>query len=153
MDPWERLHADVGTWDARVTVTFPGSPPSHSTGVSVQRLTGGGKWLVADFEGSTGHVGHGVYGWDPSRDRYVSTWVDNMRSFLVVAEGRWDEANGEMTYDVDAEINGRRMRWREITRRDGDDSRVWRQVTEMGGEWVELMRVVYTRRPASGSPA
>jgi hypothetical protein len=142
----ERLDADVGTWDAAVTVTFPGSPPSESTGVSVQRWTAGRKWLIADFEGSTGHVGHGIYGWDPAKGRYVSTWVDNMRTFLVVAEGTWNEAEREMTYVVEADIGGRRMRWREITTRTGADERVFRQVMDMGGGEVETMRVVYSRR-------
>lgn len=142
------LAGDVGTWDAQVVVRPPGAPPLPSRGVAVSRLACGGKWLITDFTNESGFEGHGVYGWDPARGKYVSTWVDSMRTFLVVAEGSFDPATRTMSFVAQAEINGHRMTWREDTRRLDDDTREFRQVFLTPEGEMETMAVTYRRRPS-----
>jgi hypothetical protein len=142
------LARDAGTWDAEVTVRpGAGAPPLASRGVSVQKMGCGGRWLIVDFSNETGFEGHGVYGWDPARGAYVSTWVDNMRSFLVVAAGHHDAERRTMTYHSEATLpDGKTIRWREETRTVDDDTREFRQFFPGTDGDVETMTVVYRRR-------
>src|SRR6185295_15919610 len=97
------LARDAGTWDAEISIRpGPGAPPIPSRGVSVGKMGCGGRWLLVDFKNETGFEGHGVYGYDPARRAYVSTWVDNVRSFLVVAVGHHDGERRTTTYPSEA---------------------------------------------------
>jgi hypothetical protein len=138
------LAEDAGTWSAEMVVNGP-SGPQRSVGRSVSRMLGG-RWLVTDFKNETGFEGHGVYGFDPARGAYVGTWVDDMRPFLPVMEGRWDEATRTMTYVGEATMNGRPFRWRETTERVDADTRVFRTFmpTPDGGEF-EVVTATYRR--------
>jgi hypothetical protein len=145
-DPSKIFEKDVGTWDAEIEVRpHPGAEPQRSTGVSVNRLVGG-RWLVADFKNdTTGFDGHGVYGWDASKQKYVGTWVDPMRSSLVVAEGSWD--GRMMTYQAEITVGERLIRWREVTETIDDRTQVFRSWMALpdGGEF-EMMTVTYKKR-------
>ncbi len=143
MAPEELLAREVGTWDAEVVVRpAPGAPEQRSRGVSVQRLVGG-RWLVADFESETGFQGHGILGWDATRQAYAGTWVDAMRGFLVVMEGQWDDAARALTLDAEATLpDGRTLKWREVTEHVDADTRRFHQ--HIGDH--EMMTVTYRRR-------
>lgn len=142
------FEADVGTWDAEVIVRpVPGAPEQRSHGLAVQKLVGG-KWLVTDFKNETsGFEGHGIYGWDATRKRYVGTWVDPMRSFLSVMEGDWDEGARTMTFHAEAQTpDGKKLSWREVTERVDDKTRLYRQFWAFPGGEHEMMTVTYRRR-------
>ena len=145
----EILQKDVGTWDAAVEIRFPGVPAQLSEGEATNRLICGGLWLVSDFRNqTTGFEGHGVYGYDPAKKKYVGTWVDPMRTFLVVAEGTWDPATRTLTMSTEATgPGGKPMRWRELTTTVDADTLRWRQLVPMpDGSEHEMMIVTYRRR-------
>ena len=141
---------DVGTWDAEIEIRFaPGASPERQKGTARNRLACGGLWLVSDFVSETsGFEGHGVYGFDPARGKYVGTWVDSARSFLVVSEGSYDAASRIMTFTTEATIApGRSMRWRETTETLDADTQVWRSfMPAPDGSEFEMMTVTYRRR-------
>jgi hypothetical protein len=137
---------DVGTWDADVEVrTQPGAEPQKASGVTVNRLVGG-KWLVADFKNeTTGFEGHGVYGWDAARGKYVGTWVDPARSSLVMMEGTWD--GRAMTYWGEITMGERQLRWREVTETLDEKTQVFHSFMPLpDGSEFEMMTVTYRRR-------
>jgi hypothetical protein len=139
---------DVGTWDAEVEVRMFGAPPEKSRGVSVNRLLSNGLWLVCDFRNeTTGFEGHGIYGWDAQKKKYIGTWVDSMRTFLAPMEGTWDAATRTMTFVVDHAGPRGPMRWRETTQTVDDDTQIYRLIMpgQDGGE-SEVMTVTYKRR-------
>jgi len=141
---------DVGTWDAHVVVRpGPGQAEQVSRGVRVNRLVAGGRWLVSEFRNeTTGFEGHGVYGWDAVKKKYVGTWVDDMRSFLAISEGTWDEKTRTMTYWNElTRPDGNVMRWREETETRDADTQVFRSLfAGPDGAEFEAMTVTYTRR-------
>lgn len=151
-DPTQLFAKDVGIWDAEVEVRpQPGAPPQHSRGVSVNRLVGG-RWLIADFKNETsGFEGHGIYGWDAAKQKFVSTWVDSMRSSLVVAEGTWDPGSRTMTYRGELTMGDKKLSWREETQSLDADTQLFRSfVTLPNGGEHEMMIVTYRRRRAPG---
>jgi hypothetical protein len=146
----EVFKKDVGTWDAEIEVRpGPGAPVQRSRGVSENRLVGGGAWLVTDYRADSGFEGHGVYGFDQTRNKYVGTWVDSMRRFLVIAEGFWDPEGKKMTYRGEAKMpDGRVVQWREETTTVGKDHQVFRSFLRLpDGSDFEMMTVNYRRRP------
>lgn len=146
----EVLAKDVGTWDADLVVQqAPGAEPSRTKGVSRNRMECGGRWLVVDFTADSGFTGHGVYGFDPAKGRYVGLWVDNMRSFAAVSEGTWDADARTMTFVTEAAVQGRSLRWREITTTEADGLQT--MVTLFpgpDGTEHEGIRITYRRRPS-----
>jgi len=142
------LESDAGTWDVDVEVRWvQGAQPQKSRGVYVNRIVGG-RWLVSDFKNETsGFEGHGVYGWDATKGKYTGVWVDAMRSFLAVAEGDYDASKRTMTLAAEAQLPDRVLRWREVTERLDEDTRVYRSIFVLpdGGEF-ETMTATYRRR-------
>jgi hypothetical protein len=141
------LTKDVGIWDAEITIRMPGAPPQQSHGVSKNRLICDGLWLVMDFKNeTTGFEGHGVFGYDLQKKKYVGTWVDPMRSFLAPMEGTWDAATKTMTFVVDHPP----MKWRETTQTVDDATLLYRIFMAPPGQpEAEVMTVTYRRRTGS----
>src|SRR5207244_2701258 len=135
-------------WDAEIEVRpQPGAEAQRSAGVSLNRLVGG-RWLVSDFKNeTTGFEGHGVYGWDSVKGKYVGTWVDPMRSTMVLAEGTWDAETRTMTYWGEMVMNGAPIRWREVTHTVDENTQTFRSFMPLPkGEEFEMMTVTYKRR-------
>jgi Protein of unknown function (DUF1579) len=136
---------DVGTWDAEVEVRPPGIDVQRSKGVMTARRLG--NWLVTDFKNESGFEGHGVYGWDASRKRYVGVWVDSMRTTLAPMEGEWDAANKRMTMRGQMKLaDGNVMAWREITETVDPDTQTFRSILLGPNGEHEMMKVTYRRR-------
>jgi hypothetical protein len=134
----------VGTWDGDVIVRMQGAPEQKSRGVMTSRLACGGLWLIMDFKNeTTGFEGHGMFGYDVQKKKYVGTWVDPMRTFLAPMEGTWDAGKRTMTFVVD---HGP-MQWRETTEQVDDVTQVFRVfMAPAGAPEAEVMTVTYKRR-------
>ena len=147
-DPTAVFQKDLGVWDAEVTITpGPGAAPIRQTGVSTNRLVAG-RWLVIDYRSDAGFEGHGVYGWDATRERYVGSWVDSAQVTIARSEGSWDPETRTMSYLTETvTAKGAPLRYRELTQTQADGSLLYRNLvpTPDGGEF-ELIRTVYRRR-------
>jgi len=95
------LAMDEGTWDATVEMFMaPGAPPMVSHGTEVNTMGCGGLCLITDFKGDMGGTpfdGHGTATWDPSKKKYVGTWVDSMSTGITTSEGTYDAATKTST--------------------------------------------------------
>jgi len=143
------LQKDVGTWDAEVVIhPGPGAPSIPSKGMAHSRLACGGLWLISEFKNeTTGFEGHGIFGYDPAKGKYVGTWIDPMRTFLAVYEGSYDPASRTMTMWVETDVQGKHLRWREVTETLDPDTQVWHQfMSGPDGKDFETMTVTYRRQ-------
>jgi hypothetical protein len=80
----------AGEWN--LEITFDGNPAEHGT--SSARIMGGG-WLIEDVKATYGgepFEGHGVFGWDGKKGKYVSVWVDSGEPTLSQHASTWNEA-------------------------------------------------------------
>ncbi|MEO8359067.1 MAG: DUF1579 family protein [Vicinamibacteria bacterium] len=144
-----RLGKDVGDWDGVISVTpAPGAPAQESKGRLNGKLISGGKWLILDFKNhTTGFEGHGIYGFDPAKKRYVGTWVDDVRGTIDVAEGDWDDDTRTLTYHWSTTLpNGSKMSWTETSQKVSDSEQVFRVFfPQPDGSPFEMMRAVYKK--------
>lgn len=86
------LQMGVGEWEGTITMFHPGMPATPSPAKETVRAQGP-FWLTSDFQSEfmgMAYTGHGCHGYDASKGKYVSTWIDNMSSLLMVMEGEID---------------------------------------------------------------
>lgn len=145
----------TGSWD--VTFEFVGADGAvRSTSAAAEvAVAYGGFWLIEDVRGSFAgapFAGHGLLGFDPSRQVCVRTWVDSMVPLPLRAEGTFDGDGTVLTMQgTGPDLHGQPARVHSVfTWRDHDHGDcVVRTTATDGAETV--LRLVYSRRPA-GTP-
>jgi len=140
-----------GTWNATIEVSMgaPGTPPQVSKGTETDHLCCGGLWLVTEFKndpGSRPYEGHGLTGYDPSRRKYVSTWVDSDLTSPMISEGAYDTAGGTLTMRGSMTSRGKTMQWRSVQVWKDDDTRqVTMYMRGPDGKEAPGLKIAYTR--------
>ena len=108
----------------------PGAEPMVSKGVEVNTMMTGGLWLLSKFEGDFGGMkfeGRGQFGYDPTKKKYVGTWVDSMTPTISVLEGTYDAKTKTMTYVGDGFDPGTKAKYTQkmVTTTKDDGTRVF----------------------------
>jgi len=140
-----------GTWDAMVEVSMgaPGTAPQVSKGIETNRRCCGGLWLVTEFRndaGSRAYEGHGLTGYDPSKKKYVSTWVDSDLTAPMISEGAYDATGGTLTMRGSMTSRGKTMPWRSVQVWKDDDTRlVTMYMRGPDGKEAPGLKIAYTR--------
>lgn len=146
----------VGTWDQEITMwMYPNAEPQTSAGVSTIKTILGGRFLLEKVRGEMDMGGEkmlfeglGIFGYDNFKKKYVYTWVDNMGTMIMLAEGTPDATGKVITYlgEIPDPATGETKTVKTISRRESDD----REVVEMhnqlpDGSWFKSMEIVMTR--------
>ncbi len=148
------LKLEEGVWDAVIEFppAKPGEPATHATGVQTNTFVTGKRWIRNDFEVDAKYGGHGTWGYDPKKQRYVGIWVDSNQDYIRLDEGVWDAATKTMTWTSELRqpdpYPPAKYRMTEEFR---GDTRVL-TMTAIGpktGKEVPLGRITFTRRRAS----
>src|SRR6476660_5111880 len=117
--PYKLLAKEEGVWDAEIKMMAPGTDGKTETttskGVETNRILAG-KWLLSDFKGEmfgSTFEGHGTYGYDAKKNKYIGTWVDTMSVRIDALEGTYDEKTKTLTLNSESEApNGKPMKMR-----------------------------------------
>lgn len=150
-----KLAASAGTWDATMVTQGEDGSPMTTKGVSVQKMTLGGFWLVDDFSADfmgMPFTGHGMTGFDPIKGKYVATWTDSMSPFLMIMEGSFDQSGKVLTMTGSGvDMTGQPAKYRNVsTFVDADTTTFEMYVTGADGKEQKMMTITYERRPAKG---
>lgn len=73
------------------------------TGVEYDRVVLGDFWLSFVYRTQINDkpfVGHGMIGYDPTKKKYVGTWVDSMSPFMATFEGMADPKANTLTLET-----------------------------------------------------
>lgn len=151
-EPHQWLSELAGDYEVTVKSWMdPAAPePMVSTASAHSEMALGGRYLVEVYEGSFGGIafeGHGVTAYDNTLDRYVSTWIDNMGTGIMVSEGKRDEEGRlVMIGTVVDPVSGDEVKVKSVTTLTGDGS-----VTEMhnilpDGTSFKSMEIVSKRK-------
>lgn len=96
------LEQRVGHWNHKVRIWHsPDTPPAESTGTTETKMIMGGRYLMDMSEGSfegQPFQGLGLAGYDNLKQKYFSTWLDNMGTGIMIAEGDVDDTGRVFTY-------------------------------------------------------
>jgi hypothetical protein len=108
----------------------------------------GGFWQLTEFKSEMmgqPFEGRGATGYDPTRKKYVGTWVDTMTPGYYTTEGAYDAAAKTMTATMEGpDPSGAVTRSRTTTEWKDPDTRVF---TIYGPDGKAVgMRITYKRR-------
>jgi len=98
----EMLAKDSGTWDAELTFWSPDNPQEmKSTATVTYKMIMGGKYQEGNYSGDMFGMpfeGKGTVAFDNATEEFVSTWIDNMGTGMMVTRGKYDEATKTSTF-------------------------------------------------------
>lgn len=158
-----KMLADLaGTWDYTVKMWMtpdPKAPPTTSTGVAVRTAMMGGRYFSLDVTGKMempgpdGKMmpmefkGMGMEGYDNVKKKFVSSWMDNMGTGIMMVEGTYDPAAKALTYTGEEEMMpGQKVKVREVVKVIDKDHHVFEWYDNMRGTEAKTMEIVYTRK-------
>ena len=98
----EMLAKDTGTWDAEMTFWMPDSPePQQAKSVATYKMILDGKYQEGTFKGEMfgmSFEGRGLTAYDNASKEFITTWIDNMGTGMLVSRGQYDEASKSITF-------------------------------------------------------
>lgn len=90
-----------GAWEEEITMWHvPGAPPEVSKASCVNKMIMGGRYQESTTKGNMmgqPFEGMSTTAYDNAKKVFVTTWIDNMGTGMMVLEGPWDEATKTMT--------------------------------------------------------
>jgi hypothetical protein len=155
-----KLLADlVGSWSYTVKMMAPGEPSSTSTGSLTRKPVMNGRFFLGEYSGSMkmpgadGKMkdftfkGMSVEGYDNVKQKFVSSWVDNMGTGIMNSEGSYDPATKTFTYRGEMEpVPGMKMPVREVIKVTDKNHHIFEWYENRGGQETKTMEIDYTRK-------
>ena len=90
-----------GTWNGDVTMWMnPGAPEQKSTSTAVNKMVFNGLYQQSTHTGNMMGMpfnGMSTVAYDIHKKEFMSTWIDNMGSGIMLLKGPWDEATKTIT--------------------------------------------------------
>jgi hypothetical protein len=99
----EMLAKDTGIWDADMTFWMPDNPePQKAKSVATYKMILDGKYQEGTFKGEMfgmSFEGRGLTAYDNASKEFITTWIDNMGTGMLVSRGQYDEASKSITFN------------------------------------------------------
>jgi hypothetical protein len=140
-----------GEWTYTSTMWMnPSQPPMESSGESTKTMIMGGRYLqeetTGEFQGEPFN-GRGVTAYDNNTGEFVSTWIDNMGTGVMVSRGQRDGDELTLRGEFLDPMSRQMMKLKTVTRVVDKDKHVFEYymtIPEMGE--VKQMEIVYVRK-------
>lgn len=147
----EVLKHFAGTWTVKGRFHMPDGSTMEAEGTETASLLGEGLWLVFDHKSTMmgkPFQGHGVFGYDPEKKKYVGTWVDSMIDYLITYEGTGDAKSITCLMEMkDCMNGGKRMTVRQVHEiKDADHHTMTMYMPSPDGKEVPGMVLEYSRK-------
>ncbi|MGB8192884.1 MAG: DUF1579 domain-containing protein [Chitinophagaceae bacterium] len=144
---------DNGTWETEVTNWMtPDAPPMKSKGTATNKMILDGHYQQSTFKGDMGGMpfeGMSTVGYDNSKKKVVSTWVDNMGTGIMYMEGDYDAASKTTNFTgtcVDIR-NGKECKMRETFKIVDENTQMMEMyMTYPGGKEYKNMEIMFKRK-------
>ena len=150
----------AGTWNYTVKMWMdPSGKPSESTGTAVRKMVMDGRYLHGDYSGKfkmpgpdgkmkeTTFKGNSLDGYDNVKKKFISSWVDNMGTGIMISEGTYDPVTKTFTYTSEYEaVPGMKSKVREVITVADKDHHAMEYYEDRGQGEVKSMEINYTRK-------
>jgi len=146
----ERLAKFAGKWRTQVTRYRPEGNPLVDHGIAIYTVILGGRAVEEEFRTEMmgqAYEGRALHGYDNIKGKYVTTWISNMETRVIVTEGEWDEEAKTITSNTTLELpTGESVNLRRVECDVDEDTRIVESyVTRPDAEEYKHMEVRYTR--------
>jgi hypothetical protein len=150
----------VGSWTYKVKMWMdPAAPPLESKGTATRRAEMGGRYFVAETSGNfpmpgpDGKMkdfdfkGRSTEAYDNAKKKFVSSWIDNMGTGIMLSEGTYDASTKTFTYHSAYDMApGVQTKIRETIKIADKDHHTMEWFEDRGGQEVKTMEIAYTRK-------
>jgi len=103
-----------------------------------------GKMMDMEFKGTA------TDGYDNVKKKFVSSWIDNMGTGIVISEGTYDTATKTFTYYAETEMMpGMKTKIRQVLKIADNDHHTLEFYEDRGGQEVRTMEIKYARSGGS----
>ncbi len=155
MQPGE-MHAMLaksnGMWTEQMEMWMaPGQPSVASTATVSNKMILGGRYQQGNHVGKVQGMpfeGISTVGYDNAKKKFISTWVDNMGTGVMYAEGDWNDNEKSIEFkgkQVDP-LSGNELPWRETFRIiDNDTQQMEMYMTTPDGQEYKSMSILLKR--------
>ncbi len=151
-----------GNWDYTIKMWMnpdPSAKPEEYKGTAVRKSIMDGRYVVMDatskmqMPGPDGKMkevtfkGQGIEGYDNVKKKFVGTWMDNMGTGIMMAEGDYDPATKTFTYTGEVEaIPGMKQKIREVVKLTDKDHMNFEWYEDRGGKEAKTLEINYTKK-------
>ena len=135
------------------------APPSESKGSTVRKAMMDGRYFMAEntgkfqMPGADGKMkdmtfkGIATEGYDNTKKKFVSSWIDNMGTGIMMSEGTYDPATKTFTYTAEYEaMPGMKSKVRETVKIVDADHHTFEFYEDRGAGEAKTMEINYTRK-------
>jgi hypothetical protein len=132
--------------------------PQESKGTAVRKSVMGGRYVVMDVTGKMkmpgpdGKLkdfefkGQGTDAYDNAKQKFVSTWMDNVGTGIMMSEGTYDPATKSLTYTGEFQMApGMKEQIKSVIKLTDKDHMTFEWYENRGGQEVKTMEIDYTR--------
>jgi Protein of unknown function (DUF1579) len=156
-----KLLADsAGTWSYVVKMWMdPKGPPNESKGTAVRKSVMDGRYVTGDYSGSfkmpgpdgkmkdMNFKGMSMDAYDNVKKKFVSGWVDNMGTGIMITEGTYDAATKSITYTGEFEMApGMKSKVREVVKFTDKTHMSMEYFEDRGQGEAKSMEINYTKK-------
>jgi uncharacterized protein DUF1579 len=150
-----------GTWTFTNKMWMNGDPsttPQESKGTAVRKSIMGGRYSVMDVTGkfkmpdATGKMkemefkGQGLDGYDNAKQKFVSAWVDNFGTGIMISEGSYDPATKTLTYTGEYQMTPEmKQQIKQMIKLTDKDHMTFEWYENRNGAEAKTMQIDYTR--------
>lgn len=97
------LATTCGEWKVKITSWMdPKMEPAYSEGTSTSEMVLGGRYVITKLKSNImgmPYEGSGTDAYDNAKKIFINTWIDNMSTGLMYAEGKYDETTKTLNYE------------------------------------------------------
>lgn len=151
-EPHKMMAAEEGKWNNEMTFWMgAGGEPTKATSTAEIKMILGGRYQETNYKGDMMGMpfeGKSTSAFDNNTKEYISTWIDNMGTGMMVTRGTYDDATKSTTSNgtmVDP-MTGKERKIREIYTIVDDNTRKMEMFETLeGGEEYKSMEIVMKR--------
>jgi hypothetical protein len=129
----------------------PDAPPTTSTATMTNKTMLGGRYQESVYKGTMEGMpfeGKGTMGYDNAQKKFVSTWVDNMGTGMVIMTGQYDQSSKTMTMNgtMTDPSTGKDCKLRQVITFTDDKTQKTEMYSEQGGKEMKMMEMNLTKK-------
>jgi len=151
----------VGSWTYHMRTWMNPDPsvlPTESSGTCETKAVMGGRYFISEVNGkfpmpgADGKMqlmdfkGMATDGYDNVKKKFVSTWIDNMGTSIMMMEGDMDNPSRTLTYTAEYEpMPGMKTKARQVVKFVSRKEHTMEWYEDRGGKEVKVMAITYKR--------
>lgn len=150
--PHKMMAEEVGTWNCDMTFWMgPDAKPEKATSTADIKMVLGGRYQEGYYKGTMmgqPFEGKSTLAYNNASKEFTTTFIDNMGTGMMVAMGKWNDANKaiELKGDMVNPMNGKKTAYREMYTIVDANTRKMEMFDTKEGKEYKSMEIVMKRK-------